>query len=547
MVIPRVRVRRAHVLTPVLALAALAAFPSAGASALPAPQDATAQGDTTRAADSARVRIEPASPRASIAGFLQAAREGDFERAAHWLDPLAPFVDERGTELARRLTAVLDTHLAIDLEALSPLAIGDTIDGLHPDRELLGEIPGKDGRQHPIFLARRVSSGEARWVFAGSAIVLVDQLYGELPDGWIRAHLPRPLLAEGPFGILWWQWVGLLTVILVGVLVGWLLAAPTQWLVRKAVSGTKTELDDALVASARGPIMLLWALAAFRVLLHWIALGPAAHGFIVDLQRAIAVVAVFWLFVRAIDVFQDALPRSEWATRNPSLRTLIPFGGRIARVLVMVVGLLTVVATFGYPVATILAGLGIGGIAVALGAQKSLEHFFGSVSIGVDQPFRVGDWVTVNGVSGGIEEIGLRSTRIRTLGRTLVSIPNGVLAESQSENFGQRDRMALQFTIGLEYGLTSAQVRKIRDDLRSYVAAHPKTWQEKANVRFIRFGASSLDIEVLCWLSTTSADEFGELREEILLGVMEIVERNGAAFAYPTQTVHVMGDGRGKM
>jgi MscS family membrane protein len=501
-----------------------------------------AQDTAQRAASTTElVAVEPGSPRASIEGFLAAAREGDFARAAHWLDPLSPEVERRGAELAQRLTAVLDSHLAIDLDALSPYAAGDTTDGMHPDRERLGEIPDEQERMHPIFLARRIASGEPRWVFAGSAIALIDMLYEDLPDGWIRAHLPRPLLAQGPFGLLWWQWLGLLTVIVLAALIGWLLAKPTQWLFKKAVAGTQTEFDDALAESAGGPFALLWAIVAARALLHWIALGPAAMTFIVDLQRAIAVIAVFWIFLRAIGVVQDMLPRSEWATRNPSMRTLIPFGGRIARVLIFALGLLTVVATFGYPVATILAGLGIGGIAIALGAQKSLEHFFGSVSIGVDQPFRVGDWVTVNGISGTVELIGLRSTRIRTTARTLVSIPNGVLAEAQSENFGERDRIVLLSTIGLEYGATSEQVRRIRDGIVALASAHPKVWQEKVSVRLIRLGASSLDLELMCWIATTNADEFAEVREEILLGVMEVVEKNGSALAYPTQTVHVRG------
>lgn len=520
--------------------------------ALPASQllPRGAQGDSARVPAGAAVStatqatpIEDGSPRSSIAGFLEAAREGDFAAAAHWLDPLSPEVQARGPELAERLTAVLDTHLSIDLDALSPLAEGDRGDGLHPDRERLGDIPGDDGRVHPIFLARRISSGEPRWVFAGSAIGLIDMLYEDLPDGWIRSHLPRALLAEGPFGILWWQWIGLLTVIVLAALIGLLLARPSQWVFTRLVSNTKTEVDDLIAASVRGPLALLWALATSRVLLHWIALGPAALGFIVDLQRAIAVVAVFWVFLRTIGVVQDVLPRSEWATRHPSLRTLIPFGGRIARVAIFAIGLLTVVATFGYPIATILAGLGIGGIAVALGAQKSLEHFFGSVSIGVDQPFRVGDWVSVNGISGSVEEIGLRSTRIRTLARTLVSIPNGVLAEAQSENFGQRDRFALHTTIGLEYGTSAATMRTIRDRITELLKAHPKLWNDVAGVRFTGFGASSLDMEILCWLSVKDMDEFKVVREELLLAVMEVVESNGSGFAFPTRTVHLRQDG----
>ena len=181
----------------------------------------------------------------------------------------------------------------------------------------------------------------------------------------------------------------------------------------------------------------------------------------------------FWLLLRALGALQTSLPMTTWGSRHPALRSLIPLFGRVLRVVVFVLGLLTVIAQFGYPIATILAGLGIGGIAVALGAQKSFEHFFGSVSISVDQPFRVGDWVSAGGVSGSIESIGLRSTRIRTLARTIVTVPNGVLAEQQSENFGVRDRMVLKAVLGLEYGTSSKTLRKIRDDIETYLSDLP--------------------------------------------------------------------------
>lgn len=351
--------------------------------------------------------------------------------------------------------------------------------------------------------------------------------------------LPDALLASGPFDVLWWQWLALLTLIPLAAFLGWLLASPILTLLRRAAAATPMSFDDALIASARGPIILALGVAASRVLLHWIALPTPAQVFVVGLQKAIVVVAVFWLILRSLGTMERSLPTTAWGTRHQALQSLIPLFGRILKVLVFVAGLLTVIAQFGYPITTMLAGLGIGGIAVALGAQKSFEHFFGSVSISMDQPFRVGDWVSVGGVSGAIEAIGLRSTRIRTLDRTLVSIPNGVLAEQQTENYGARDRMALKAVLGLEYGATSATLRKIRDEVEALLIAHPSVFQNKAQVHFTNFGTSSLDIEVLCWLTTTDVLEFKELRQAINFGIMEIVEANGSAFAFPTQTVHV--------
>lgn len=489
------------------------------------------------------VLVDSASPRAMVQRFLAATRSGDFASAGTHLDSSAPEAAARLDELARRLRAVLDSKLWLDVEAISPRAEGDTADGLPRDRELLGLIPISPERSVAIRLARIGTPPERRWVFSAATVAQVDRLYGSLPDNWIREHLPEPMLRPGPFGVLLWQWLALFVLIPLSAVVGLLLERPTRSLLRRLTARTETEFDDRLIEAARGPVVLLWSVAASRILLQWIALPAPVQAFVVELQGALATVAVFWLVLRSIGVAQLTLPATDWGARHPALRSLIPLGGRIARLVIFLIAVLTVISQFGYPVATILAGLGIGGIAIALGAQKSLEHFFGSVSIGVDQPFRVGDWVKVTDTEGEVESIGLRSTRIRTLERTVVSIPNGQLAESRSENFGQRDRIRFRAVVGVEYGTTAAQLRAIRDGIEAVLRAHPKTWPDRVQVALANFGAYSLDIELFCWIDTTAVDEFRQVRQELMLQIMDVVERNGASFAFPTQTHHVSGRG----
>lgn len=483
--------------------------------------------------------VDSASPRFAVQRFLEAAGSGDFAAAATALDLAAPSAAARGEELARRLKAVLDSRLWIDLERVSPRAEGDTADGLPRDRELLGTVELAKDRVVAIRLARLGRGSERRWLFSPSTIAQVDAMYEALPDNWIREHLPVQLLNPGPFEILRWQWIALFVLIPLSMIIGLLLERPTRALLRKLTARTETQFDDLLIASARGPIVLLWGVVASRVLLRWIALVTPVQAFIVALQGAMATAAVFWIVIRAIGVLQDTLPISEWGARHPALRSLIPLGARIATIMIFLIAVLTVVSQFGYPVATILAGLGIGGIAIALGAQKSLEHFFGSVSIGVDQPFRVGDWVSVNGIEGEVESIGLRSTRIRTMERTLISIPNGILAETQTENFAPRDRIRLKTMVGIEYGTSVATIRAVRDDIEKALRAHKRVWPDRVQVRVHSFGDFSINIEVFCWVETIVIDEFREVRESLLLDMMEIVERHGAHFAFPTQTLHL--------
>lgn len=513
----------------------------AGAQFLQRPSAAAAD---SQAADALpAVVVDSASPRAALTAYLNASREGRFDVAAQYLDQSLPDVRERAPELARRLKAVLDSRLWIDLERVSPLAAGDTADGLPRDREQLGTIKSAAGRDIAIRLARRRAAAGMHWVFSQATVVQVDALYDELPDYWIREHLPAALLAAGPFAVLYWQWIALLVLIPLSGVIGLLLGRPTRGLLKRLVAKTDTDFDDKLVASARGPIILLWSVAASWVLLRWIALAAPAQAFIVEFQQALATLALFWVILRAIGVLQEDLPRTEWAAQHSAMRSLIPLTARIARILVLFVAVLTIISQFGYPVATILAGLGIGGIAVALGAQKSLEHFFGSLSIGVDQPFAVGDFISVNGIEGEIEAIGLRSTRLRTVNRTVVSLPNGLLAEATTENFGKRDRFRLAGVLGVEYGTSAATMRLLRDGIERILRAHPAIWPERVQVAFSNFGAYSLDIEFFCWLQVGGIDEFRAARHEIFLQIMEFVESNGASFAFPTQTLHVKRPG----
>ena len=488
-----------------------------------------------------QVVVDSGSPRAAVMRFLDRAHRGDFAAAAALLDLPASMDTSRADDLARRLSAVMDSRLWLDFEQVAPNAEGRSDDGLPSDRELLGSITLRDGREVAIRLARGGRGTERGWRFSQATVGQIDALYQDLPDHWIREHIPVALLNPGPFDILYWQWLALLVLLPTSALIGWLLEKPTRSLLRRLSAKTETEFDDKLIAAAKGPIVLLWGVAASRVLLRWIALATPVQDFIVDVQGAVATIAAFWVVLRSIAVLQETIPLSEWGARHPALRSLVPLGGRIARLLIFLIAVLTVISQFGYPVATILAGLGIGGIAVALGAQKSLEHFFGSVSIGVDQPFRVGDWVMVGGTEGEIEAIGLRSTRIRTMDRTILSIPNGQLAETRTENFAVRDRIRLRTVIGLEYGTPAATLRAVRDDIERLLRAHPLTWPDRVVVRLFEFGPYALNVEIFCWLQTTQVDEFRAAREALYLQIMEAVEARGARFAFPTQTVHVAG------
>jgi MscS family membrane protein len=243
------------------------------------------------------------------------------------------------------------------------------------------------------------------------------------------------------------------------------------------------------------------------------------------------------LVVRLADVVSSSL-----IEREHQAAAFMPLGRRSVKVLAVAMAVIATLKTLGFDVTSLLAGLGIGGLAVALASQKTVEHLFGGVTLVADQPVRVGDLCKFGDKTGVVEDIGLRSTRIRTPDRTVVSVPNGEFSAMQIENFSRRDRMRLQTTLALRYETSADQLRFLLTEIHGLVAAAPKVDPVSVNVRFVQFGAYSLDVEITAYFRTTSVDEFARLREDIFLRIMDLVSGAGSGFALPSQTIYAGAD-----
>ena len=306
---------------------------------------------------------------------------------------------------------------------------------------------------------------------------------------------------------------------------------------------TVNDWDDRLVHLMASPLSLVLALQALRLASPWLPLDARAMVTLSDGVAIVTTLAVLWTAFRGIDLARNVLERRAWAVDRPSSRSLLSIGSRFAKVTVLVVAGIVALAQLGVSVASLVAGLGIGGLAVALAAQKTLENLFGTLSIGIDQPMREGDTVKLYDFIGTVEQIGLRSTRIRTLDRTIITVPNGELANQRIESFTVRDRLRLATTIGLVYGTTSEQMRAILAALEAILRRHPKIWSESVVVRFKELAPSSLDVEVMAWFQTTDGAEFQQIRQDVLLDFMAAIEAHGSAIAFPTRTLHLAGPG----
>jgi MscS family membrane protein len=521
------------------AAATLAAFLAWSSYARAAPPEPDA-GSTVSAAVAVDVgpSVADDSPRAAVNEFLALVRGGRGAAAARFLEGADP---GRGADLAVRLKAVLDRHLWIDLERISPRPDGDRDDGLAPGVDRLGSVPA-DGRRDAVLLVRRADAGGARWVFPAEVVARIDAWYAELPRRWLLDNLPPALRRTGPYDLAYWQWLALPVLVLAAWLVGAFLARLTRAIATRVASRTAARWDEALLGRIAGPLTGAWALALAAAAVPALGLvAPAEDG----AQRVLHggfLLVFFWALGRSVDVARDVVASAAWATAHPSARALLPLAAKIAKIGIYAIAVVAMLSSLGYPVASLIAGLGIGGLALALAAQKTVENLFGAFSIGTDQPFREGDFVRVEDLVGTVETIGLRSTRIRTLDRTLVTIPNAKVADARLETFAARDRIRLACTIGLTYDTTAAQMRSVLAGFERVLREHPAIWPDAVTVRFKELANSSLDIEVMAWFQTSDWSAFQAIRQEILLRFMEIVETSGSSFAFPTQTVHLVRD-----
>jgi MscS family membrane protein len=490
---------------------------------------------------SGAAQVAAGSPRATVERFLENAAAGRYSEAARYLDlPDSSVSAGRGPDLARQLHAVLERLLPLSLDQVSGLATGDRSDGFLPNVEHLGAIAGVGGPR-PVRLTRVGDDSVAAWRFSRSTVEQIPAWYAALGDRWALDNLPSPLLAQGPLDVFWWQWIALVLLAAVALVVGRILSRLATPFAHRLVAKTPSRWDDAVLARVGGPFAAALSLALFASGLTFLALTIPASESVYRLIRAGYFVLFFWALWRLIDVVRDVVAASYWAHTSGSSRALVPLASRVFKVLVLAIAVVAVLSMLGYPVASLVAGLGLGGLAFALGAQKTLENLFGAFAIGADQPFREGDFVRIDDFSGTVERIGLRSTRIRTLDRTLITVPNGKLADSRVESLSARDRLRLSTTIGLVYETTASQLREVLDGFEGVLRAQPLIWPEGVVVQFRQFAPSSLEIEVMAWFHTSDVEQFRKIRQDVLLQFMDVVEKAGTSFSFPKPSVVVAG------
>jgi len=471
-------------------------------------------------------------PRSSVRGFLTATKTRDFVRAAEYLDLRnmpSGMTESQGPELARHLKVVLDRVLWIDLDLLSTSPDGDQADGLPDARDRVGRIAGQ-ARPYDILL-QRVPRGDGMYVWKISSTTVADipPLYAEFGYGSLETVFPPWFFDTHVLGVEVWFWVALIIAACLAVPVAMALTAVLIALRRRIHPPSAEEAATFLT----GPLRLLIAVLLIHGLMGLTGLSLAAQALVQ--ASTLLFVALAWLGLRLLDLFAQRIARHLEERGLVGAIILLKPAARLLKLVVLVGAGLLWLDNLGYKVTTLLAGLSISGIAVALASQKSLENIFGAVTLYVSQPVKVGDFCRFGEKIGTIEEIGLRATRIRTLDRSVITVSNAEFANMHLENLSLRDRIWYHPTIRLRYETTPDQIRYLLVEVRKMLYAHPRVLPEGAWVRFKQFGDYSFDLEVFAYLATTDYFESLEIAEDLNLRIMDIVAEAGTQFAVPAQ------------
>jgi MscS family membrane protein len=523
------------------AILALSLFVSSWCCPSGAP-DAQPKNDRDQPAQAENEPSDPlrrSTPHGTVVGFLQAAQDGKYRDASQYLELSKDERAVKGERIAKQLYALMDNAFVGRVGAMSNRREGSPTAGGAANRERIGTFRVDDSENN-VYLVRVSDTqvGEI-WLFSSETLATVPELYEQLGTDRIEARMPGFLATRRIFDTPLWRLIALLLLIPVSYGLAWSVvrlsrAALRVWSRRY----DRPALHDALTPVA-APATLILTVVFHCAGVYLLGVSLLLRVYYLRLIGLLLVAGVAWLGFRLINRWAErARQRALRGSGDPS-GSIILLGQRILNALLVIIAVLVALSIFGVNITAAVAGLGIGSIAVAFAAQKTLENLLGGISILGDEVIRVGETCRIGDHVGVVEDISLRSTRIRTLERTELSVPNGQLATMNVENISRSDKSL--FRTKLEFGRATSPDRlsALLKQIRALLSDRREVDPEGTRVRFVGFGESSLDVEVFCLLRTTKMLEFLRIREDLLLQIMKLVAAAGVEFAIPSRSLYL--------
>lgn len=482
------------------------------------------------------------TPRGTVIGFIEALADRNYSRASRFMDLRG--VEQRaidGEGLAEGFQRLLDARGNIlPYSIISDDYQGRLDDDLPQARERVGSLHA-DGETIELYLEQTGDEARPLWLISRETVLSVAAV--DVDEALlIERYSPGFLESTYWFGVPLAHWIVILLVAAVAYFGSWLIVSAVLFLLLKLWRRAKEESVEGVLRSFSLPIRLYLAVWVFVGLSERLGVSIVLRQRFSGLTVIIGIVAFLILLWKLSDFLTRLTERRMSRRGNVSGISIVLFLRRTAKVAIVVFGTISILGTLGFDVTTGLAALGIGGIALALGAQKTVENFVGSVTLVVDQPVRVGDYCKVGDTDGTVEKIGMRSTRIRTGERSTVTIPNREFSSATIENFATRDRFLFNPTIALRYETSTDQIRFLLAEIRAIMYSHTYVSPDPARIRFEEIGTSSLNLGIWAYITAPGFDQYLEVKEDLLLRIMDKVRESGTDFAMPSQTLYFTRD-----
>ncbi len=485
------------------------------------------------------------TPQGTVNGFIKAIGDQNYLRASQYfmLSKRSYRKTSERIQIAKTFQQLLDQGGSFSPSSiLSNKELGRIDDNLATGVDLVGNI-STDKINIQLYLENQSDDSEpALWLFSAETIeaILAADVSGD--KTFLDKILPKALkerkLGNVPIG----HWGVVVIMAVVTYLLSRLLIFVFIFLLQKVWKRADSEKGNAVIEAFTLPVQMYLTVILFVASTQRMGISIIVRQRFSIIIITIGVLAFLILLWRMTD-FVSMFTRSRMNNRGrASAVSAVLFLSRTMKAAIVVIGIIAILGIIGVDVTAGLAALGIGGIALALGAQKTIENFVGSVSLIADQPLRVGDYCRVDDIKGTVESIGMRSTTLRTPARSIVTIPNGQLSASKIENYAHRDRFIFNPILGFRMETTPDQLRYLLVEIKSLLFAHPAVLNTPPIVRFTGITADALKVEITAYIEAINFETSQEVQEDLLLRMLDIIEKSGTSLAYPSQTLYMTRD-----
>jgi MscS family membrane protein len=478
------------------------------------------------------------TPSGTVFGFLKAAQENNNSTAVQYLQMSPARRQTEGDQLVNKLELVMNKACSCNLSNLSTQPDGTPQEGVPPGRQKAGTLSSGDV-EVDLDLVRVSDPNSGKiWLISADTLAKIPEIYDQVEARQVETKLPSVLVKHEIADLPLWQWLALIVAIPVVAALAWLFLTvslvPTRWWARR-----RGQQDVASWRSVPAPAWLIVGTFLHRAFTAYLGLPLLQRHYYYVIASVSLIIGANWILWQGIQWFLRRVRNRALAHGHSGTGSLMLLGERMLKAVIFVMAVLAVLGRLGFNMTTALAGLGIGGLAIGFGAQQTIANLFGGVSVLGDEVIRVGDVCRFGDRTGTVEDIGLRSTRVRTDERTLLAIPNGTVATINVENLSRRDKLLFTTNPSFHADVTADHLRLALSEIRRLLYSHPKVETKSVRVRLIDIAAGAPKTEVVCYILTRDYNEFAAVREDLLLRMMDLVSEIGTGLASPSQTLYL--------